>query len=861
MAYQDQKSVYGTRLAKIVDIHLHKCKYTDEQWIVYGAGTLQTTLTDTTTGPIALSGTQALQFTESNVWLLIGTELIKCTVTTDTTLSIISRGEFGTTAAAHSIGATVSIKHSGEVDGTCYGLTDCSAKNNYVKGLDLILRFPSVNLEFGEKYFHGFSSEKSNTPTIKPSESIGSRGGTNITILDGLDPDSYVPYANHRTNQGTLFTKLLARNPYFEGRRVTVYDGFDIKPLNLANFEKREYIIDDLQINKGEVSIKGVDPLILTEDKKSKAPQVTPISLATAIDGASTFFDYRESLDFFFGPVGTQFYVRIDSEVILCEVLSEVRITIVTRGIKTDVKNHSIGATVQYVLYYEKQNVVEIIVDLLENFTTIDADFLDDYTDVISKTAGIQLTAYITKPESTVNLINELLRVGLLSMWFSPTESKIKIMLSNDPSIEPVTLTEEDNIGIDSFKDSRKSDQQITRSSIAYAPNDITKTSGDENFSVVYKSVNAIQELAQNKGEVNEQKTFYCRWLQDSNDIAEFDIAVSVVDNEVSRNELMPVEIEFELDMKDVGEVVDGNVDLASVVSVTTSRRVNPDGTPLSKNYQITNISNSGLSKRKVKALLYQQFITGDTVDFTISESKENYVLADDPAFTPVADTHYSILIANGVKIGATSVLNYAFDTGALPTGITLTIYVQGQILGAGGAGGNGGFAFAPNPSDSPSRDFSNGNPGFNGGNCFNITVPTLIYAGSGLIAAGGGGSSGKYSVADSRTPIYINAGNGGCGGQGYVESAGGFGGTAAIDSSPLEDYGLNGNNGSNAGPGILGSDSGGRYGENGDGDPYSLPPAFGGVTGIAIKKNGNTVTILSGAIGLFGNIRGRIED
>ena len=140
-------------------------------------------------------------------------------------------------------------------------------------------------------------------------------------------------------------------------------------------------------------------------------------------------------------------------------------------------------------------------------------------------------------------------------MWFSPTESKIKIMLSNDPSIEPVTLTEEDNIGIDSFKDSRKSDQQLTRSTIAYAPNDVTKTSGDENFSVVYKSVNAIQELAQNKGEVNEQKTFYCRWLQDSNDISEFDIAVSVVDNEVSRNELMPVEVEFELDMKDVGQV------------------------------------------------------------------------------------------------------------------------------------------------------------------------------------------------------------------------------------------------------------------------------------------------------------------
>ena len=126
------------------------------------------------------------------------------------------------------------------------------------------------------------------------------------------------------------------------------------------------------------MSIKALDPLILTEDKKSKAPLVTPISLATAVDDASTYFDYREMIDFYFGPIGTQFYVRIDSEVMLCEVFSEKRINIITREVKTEKKDHSIGATVQYVLYYEKQNVVEIIVDLLENFTTIDADFLDD---------------------------------------------------------------------------------------------------------------------------------------------------------------------------------------------------------------------------------------------------------------------------------------------------------------------------------------------------------------------------------------------------------------------------------------------------------------------------------------------------
>src|SRR5690606_1796617 len=152
------------------------------------------------------------------------------------------------------------------------------------------------------------------------------------------------------------------------------------------------------------------------------------------------------------------------------------------------------------------------------------------------------------------------------------------------------------------------------------------------------------------------------------------------------------------------------------------------------------------------------------------------------------------------VTIGATSVLNYAFDTGLLPSGVTLTIYAQGQILGTGGNGGNGGTAIAPNPSDFQVRVVDDGQEGFDGGNALNITVPTVIYAGSGLIAAGGGRSSGKISVADNHLPIYVSAGNGGCGGQGYVISEGGFRGRATVE--PLTtDFGVSGNSGNNSGP------------------------------------------------------------
>lgn len=864
MTYENKKSQYATKMGKIVDIFLHKCKYTDDEWVGYGSGLFAQQISGGFTGNVSLTGTQATQFNEQFVWVVAKIdppsneiEYMKATVVDDTTVNIIERGSFGTPIGPHGLNTAMHIAHSGEVDGTCYGLTNCSAVNNYVDGLDLQFRFPSQNLALGEKYFNGLKSESPRSPTVKPSESIGSRGSTSVTIADNNDFDSYVPYANHRTNNGTLFTKLIARNPYFEGRRMVVYEGFVSPQLDLADYQKREYLIDDLQIDNGLVSIKGVDPLILTEDKKAKAPLVTPITLATAIDNASTFFDYQEAVDFFFGPATTQFYVRIDSEVIQCEVLSEQRINIIARAVGgTEQKDHDIGATVQYVLHYSKVNVVDIIEDLITQYTRVPAEFLDDYTAVKAGTSTILLSAFITKPTEVKKLIDELLQVGLLTMWFSPTESKIKIARSSDPNLEPINLNEEDNIGIRSFSDKRKPDSQVTRFAIAFGPNDVTKDSGEENFSVVYNPIAGDIESDKFKGEVNEKKTFFCRWLL--NDADDAIIAFGVANDWTSKNAELPTEIEFELDAKDIGPTENGNLDLASVVNVTTSQRVRPDGSPLSDNYQVVSINSKGNMRYNVKANLYQQPITGDDVDLSITENQLNYVLSDHLVFSETRE--YSVLIDTGVYIGSNDVNIPAFDTGVVPAGVSIRLIIKGSIRGMGGKGGAGGVALTPNPADVQTTNKQEGSNGLNGGIALNLTCPTLIDAGGGAIYAGGGGASGRYSIASSVLPnIYAYAGDGGSGGQGYGVSLGGNAGTAEVEGTAANDTGEIGSTGDNSGAGSLGGHSGGAYGKPGDDDPYGT--AKGGLAGFAIKKNGNSVTILSGAINPDGNIRGRIEE
>lgn len=872
MTYQTKKTDYGTKIGKIVDIFLHKCKYTDQEWIGYGAGLLQTQISAGYTGSVTLSGTQATKFNEPNVWLIIKndlpsteTEYIKCTIVDDTTLTITERGSFGTTPGAHGLNSSVKIAHSGEVDGTCYGLTDCSAVNSYLQDLNIRFRFPSANLDFGEKYYHGLQGESPVSPTVKPSESMGGRGSTSVTIKDGKESDSYVPYSNHRTDNGTLFTKLMARNPYFEGRRMVVYEGFQSASLDLNDYQKREYLIDDLQMDDGIVSIKGLDPLILTEDKKAKAPLATPITLATPIDNSSTFFDYVEAIDFFFGPATTQFYVRIDSEVIHCEVLSEQRITILGRAIGgTEEKGHDIAATVQYVLHYSKVNVVTIIDDLIRSYTKIPVEFIDDYTSVIAATSTITLSTFITKPTEVKKLIDELLQVGLLTMWFSPTESKIKIARSADPNIEPINLDEESNIGIRSFKDKRLPDQQVTRFAIAFGPNDITKDSGEENFSVIYNPISGDVEADDKKGEVNERKTFFCRWLL--NDADDAIIAFSVANDWVSKNSRMPTQVQVDIDAKDVGLTESGNLDLASVVNITTTERVSPDGSPLSDNYQVVSLKPKKNMLYTLIANLYQQPIAGGDVDLAITENQLNYVLSDHLIVGDIRE--YSVLIDTGVYIGSNDVNVAAFDTGTLPAGVTIKLIVRGSIRGMGGNGGNGGVAIATSPFDQQQEVYSSGNVGSDGGIALNVTVPISIDAGGGAIYAGGGGAAGRYSFASSifnQSASY--PGDGGSGGQGYGSSTGGNRGFATIDGFPTFDkYGLDGNPGNNAAPGLLAGVYGGRYGNHGDDDSYRnqngiLITVKGGLPGVAIRKNGNSVTITSGATDPDGNIRGRIEE
>ncbi len=116
-------------------------------------------------------------------------------------------------------------------------------------------------------------------------------------------------------------------------------------------------------------------------------------------------------------------------------------------------------------------------------------------------------------------------------------------------------------------------------------------------------------------------------------------------------------------------------------------------------------------------------------------------------------------------NLGATSVGVAAFDTGPMPAGCQINLFVNAGtgIVGAGGAGGYGGTYVKSQVN------IANSTPGQDGGPGIIARCPITIYN-NGIIGGGGGGGGG---------------GAGAGGGQGYDDPGGGGGGGAGIIQGP----------------------------------------------------------------------------
>ena len=213
----------------------------------------------------------------------------------------------------------------------------------------------------------------------------------------------------------------------------------------------------------------------------------------------------------------------------------------------------------------------------------------------------------------------------------------------------------------------------------------------------------------------------------------------------------------------------------------------------------VGNSASSAASNSVSTRYLASVVINANTTEYVASPAKVSGYVS---GLTDVTFT-----INSGVYVGSTNKDNYAFIIGpysySWAAGDTITVVNNGYILGKGGFGGAGSYAY--------------GSAGQNGiaGSPAVYAIRAATFTNNGTVGGGGGGGGGGGTdIIPSYPYFYTSGGGGGGGGAGYVA------GTGGNANSGFDYNGTNGNNASTSvgGGGGTGGASRGNNGGYGGG-------------------------------------------
>lgn len=280
------------------------------------------------------------------------------------------------------------------------------------------------------------------TPTLlTPGKGLGVRSTVSVKLTDhpwtdiGIDP--YLSERNYNPDDsGSLWGRLLARNEFYEGRRMDILTGYlDEDGLYQAdNFVRRTYIIHRIAgpDASGMVTVEGKDPLKFADSDRKQWPRQSLAELDADITDAQTAFDITDDGTIEDNYNNGQPWIRVDDEAM--EVTNVVdngggsytltvnRATLpsIYDDPEHTAEEHSAESTIQGCWYFDEVRIDDLVYFLLNTGAGIDASFLplSDWQQVID--AGLQnylLSALLTEALGVKQLLQEICELNILLWW------------------------------------------------------------------------------------------------------------------------------------------------------------------------------------------------------------------------------------------------------------------------------------------------------------------------------------------------------------------------------------------------------------------------------------------------------------
>lgn len=387
---------------------------------------------------------------------------------------------------------------------------------------------------------------------------LGLRAVASVQIADfphndyGLDP-----YLDTRDfdplTRGTFWSKWLARNPFYVGNILRVYDGFYGDAL--SDMTMREYSIEKFTRSRNSVSITAKDVLRKITDTRALAPAPSAGYLAADITVTATSFSVAGAVLDDYPSSGR---VRIGNEVLRYTSRSlsgsNINFSGVTRGqLGTVAAAANQFDTVQRVLSYVNEPFHDIIYDLLTVEGGISPSYItkaDWDSEFNTFRSAYVFTGYITEPVEIQQLIGELSQQSLSNIWWDERTRKI-ILKAQRPDEFASVISDNANIVADSYSMDESTDKRASQVFIYYGLRNPTLSISDN---ASYRSVTQIVDVEKERqyGET-AVKQIFCRWV--SGEIVAREIGTTYLNRFKDKR----TQIVFELAASDAGDIWTGS--------------------------------------------------------------------------------------------------------------------------------------------------------------------------------------------------------------------------------------------------------------------------------------------------------------
>lgn len=547
----------------------------------------------------------------------------------------VSIVEFDLDACSLSYGVAPCTATGAAAD-SCYNtFSTCQDTQNFTKTTKTY-RFMTAdaNIPIGENIIPCVKSVSFAPTRIQFGKGLGYRSSCTVTLHDfkhhdrGVDP--YVSSRTYDVTQGTFFGKLKARNTYYNGRTMRIRTGYMNNEYDTSNFETREYIIEKVEgpDAKGVIKITGKDILKKIENDRVKVPAVSEGGLSADLTDSATTFTLTPA------GVGSDYpatngILKIGDEIVTYTTRTNDTLSGVERGqYKSNADKHSAGDVAQVCKFYDNENVVDIIYDILVNYASIDTSYIpysnnpsdpDEWDDEKEFwLASKHFTTLIPVPTGAQTLIEELNEQGLLVIWWDEAQQKIKLKaIAPPPPLQTIReVTDDTVISMDTSKIIAKDDDRNTQIWAYYNPTSWTEIKDENDFRRVHVSADLAKESDNEYGD-SRKKVVLSRWF-----VTDVE-ARSFANRYLNGTKFTASEIRYRTDAKDT------DLNIGDYINITT--RIRQSVTGADERYQYCIIEKKWTKPgHELEFLACQSWFTFSRYAYVAEDGTPDYISASD---------------------------------------------------------------------------------------------------------------------------------------------------------------------------------------------------------------------------------------